>query len=454
MIHQKSFIPILTIFCLLTALLQPIKIYAEEELPWPAGPEIAAGSAILMDADSGMILYEKNSHERHYPASITKIMTALLTLENCELDEVVTYSRDAVFSIEPGSNHIALNPGDQLTVEESLYGLLLASANEVANGLGEHIAGSMDEFAVMMTERAGQLGCTDTNFTNANGLHDDNHYTSCYDMALITREALKSPIFRKIDSTITYVVPKETPLPIVMGHKMLNPRESVYYAGCMGGKTGYTTRSGNTLVTYAERNGLRLISVVMNCNGTHYTDTTALLDFGFANFEVKNISQNDTRYILHADSRLDFLSLEDSSIPLISLNSSDSVLVPAGTDFSSLRSEINYHKGSEESGDTLADITYYYGDLAVGTTSLILNTKASQEFVFTKTAETTEAVAPREDDVIFINVRLIIATVIVVIAVILFIIWWFKNDTPRNRRERNWRKFLPFGKGKSGKLRF
>lgn len=189
-------------------LLAPISVYAAEDVEaeslaaynktiesnswenWPAGPAVYAESAIVMEADTGMILYAKDMEAKNYPASITKIMTALVTLENCQLDEEVTYSYKATHSIEYGSSSIARTEDEILTVEESLYALMLASANECANALAEHISGSVEDFAVLMNKKAEELGCVNTHFSNANGLHDENHYTCAYDMALITKAAI------------------------------------------------------------------------------------------------------------------------------------------------------------------------------------------------------------------------------------------------------------------------
>lgn len=178
---------------------------------------------------------------------------------------------------------------DQLTVEQSLYGFILKSANEIGNGLAEHISGSNTAFAAKMNERAKQLGCQNTNFANPHGLNNTEHKTTPYDMAMIAREAFKHEAFRKIDTTLTYQFPatkKSAARTITMGHKMMYPSDARYYEGIIGGKTGYTSKAGNTLVTGAERNGVQLIVVIMKSNSTHYTDTKALLDYGFENYEV------------------------------------------------------------------------------------------------------------------------------------------------------------------------
>ncbi|MCI9594696.1 MAG: D-alanyl-D-alanine carboxypeptidase [Lachnospiraceae bacterium] len=250
-----------------------------------SAPVVAAEGAVLLNCGTGQILFEKNGKMPFYPASITKIMTALLTVENCSLEDVVTFSRTATTNLESGAVTISLMEGDQLTVRDSLYALLLKSANEVANGLAEHMGGSVDNFALMMNNRAAQLGCTGTHFANPNGLNNATHMTTPYDMSLIARAAYANPVISQISTTTAYQMPATKlsgPKTITMGHKMLYSTDSRYYPGMVGGKTGYTSKAGNTLVTCVEQNGVRLIVVIMKASGTHYTDTKALLDYGFA----------------------------------------------------------------------------------------------------------------------------------------------------------------------------
>jgi len=252
-------------------------------------PVVVAEGAVLMDAATGRVLYGKNQDQQFYPASITKVMTALLVLENCRLNETVTFSASATTNLESGSVSLGITAGDQLTVEQSLYGLLLKSANEIGNGLAEHVSGSISGFAELMNARANELGCRNTNFANPHGLNNSSHKTTPYDMALILRAALQNENFRKIDTTLTYNFPatkNAQARTITMGHKMMYPSDSRYYEGIIGGKTGYTSLAGNTLVTGAERNGVRLIAVVMKSSGTHYTDTKVLLDYGFENYDA------------------------------------------------------------------------------------------------------------------------------------------------------------------------
>lgn len=178
-----------------------LPIQSNEIDNWPAGPQIGAQAAILMDANTGVILYSKNIHERLYPASTTKIMTALLAMENGSLDDMVEFSHEAVFSVPADGSNMGMDEGESITLEECLYGIMVASANEAANAAGEYVSGSIDDFVALMNKRAEEMGCTDTHFMNTNGLHDPEHYTSAYDLALISSYFFRNEMLCKISNT-------------------------------------------------------------------------------------------------------------------------------------------------------------------------------------------------------------------------------------------------------------
>ncbi|MBO5330206.1 MAG: D-alanyl-D-alanine carboxypeptidase [Anaerotignum sp.] len=298
---KKRFLPFLMA---LSLIFPTFSAFGEETVPdhtttSASSPSVTAETAVLMDAASGEILYDKNADQKMFPASITKLMTILLALEHGELTDEITFSHNAVYDIEPGSAHIAIQEGETLTLEQVLRAIILRSANEASNGVAEYVDGSVEEFAKHMTARAKELGAKNTNFVNANGLHDENHYTTAYDMALIAKELLTHEEYRNMMSERYYEIQptnKQTEIRYLHGqHQMLNPNAIYYYEEAIGGKTGFTSEALNTLVTYAERDGMELIAVVMKCNGAdHYTDTAALFDYGFANYEsVKLISAAD-----------------------------------------------------------------------------------------------------------------------------------------------------------------
>lgn len=285
-------------------------------------PEIEADAGILMDASTGEILFEKNMNKEEYPASITKLMTVLLAFEYGNLDDTITFSKEAVFGIERNSSHIAIDVGEQITMEQALYAILLQSANEVSLGVAEHISGSKEEFSKLMNKRAKELGCTSTNFLNPNGLHDENHYTTAHDMALIAKEVLKYDKFREIISTIHYKIPptnkqKET-RNLYVQHQMIKPPSIYVYEGCEGGKTGFTNEAQNTLVTYAKKGDMELIAVVFKCHGAgHYVDTAKLFDYGFENFKtVKAFSKSNFSQSVPVTQQYNDRTIEEGTVTI------------------------------------------------------------------------------------------------------------------------------------------
>ena len=367
--YKKKILCFFLCIALMTGLFPVSAAFAAAD--WPTDVSISADGGILMDAGSGAILYEKNSREAYYPARITKIRTALVILENCDLDETVTFSTEAVNTLEPGASIVGARAGDQLSVRECLYALLLQSANEVANALAEHCSGSIDAFAELMNEKARSLGCTSSNFANPSGLNDENHYTSAYDMALISQAAFSNPTFVEIDSTTYYDVPagklKQYPdgWRYYAHHRMLKKNDSLYYDGVIGGKTGYTSLAGNTLVTCAERDGLKLIAVVLNGHQTHYSDTKALFDFGFRNFKSVSVAGQDSVYQdIENDLAIGGIHLGGSI--RLSVGKNSAVTLPSEGDFSDVSSSLSYTLEEAAPSSAVARIDYTYGDRNVG----------------------------------------------------------------------------------------
>ncbi|MDO4540291.1 MAG: D-alanyl-D-alanine carboxypeptidase family protein [Syntrophomonadaceae bacterium] len=261
-----------------------------------AAPELASTSAVLMDADTGQILYEKNLDRAMHPASITKIMTILLAVENSKPHQQVIVGEDAVMSLPVGTSNIGLQPGELVTMEELLYAAAMMSANEACNIMAEAIAGSNEAFVAAMNQRAQAIGCTNTHFANPHGLTAESHYSSARDMAMITREAMQNKEFRKYFGAVTWEMgptnKADEPRYFTTQHEMLWG-SSHYYEGADGGKTGYTSAALNTLVTSATRDDRRLIAVVMQSESAtlRYADTAALLDYGFDEFKAMTIAR-------------------------------------------------------------------------------------------------------------------------------------------------------------------
>lgn len=375
---------------------------------WPVGPSIVSESAILMDASTGTILYEKEAYTKRYPASITKILTGLIAIENSSLTDKVTFSKDAIYSLETGSTHIGMRPGEILTMKDCLYGLLLASANEVANAIAEHISGSKAEFASLMNSYALSLGCKNTHFANPSGLFDENHYTCCYDMALISRAALANETFRNIDCTKNYVIPAtnlvDEKRPISNHHQMLTGYKSDFeqykYEGCIGGKTGYTDIARSTLVTFASRNGMELICVVMKST-THdqYKDSIALLDFGFNNYSIYNFSNDsDVKNIADNDELFNrYFTLADSNRSLIYTDGHTDVVLPKGADKKDVVTKIKYFTTVtlKKGENFIGNITYTFDNKTVGQTKIYLNLENDELKASVKLPNTLKTI---EDD--------------------------------------------------------
>ena len=254
-------------------------------------PSLYAQGAILLDADTGQVLYQKNAHQKLYPASITKIMTCLIAMEEGDPADVVTITDEGVQAIPRNTTHIALTGGEQLTLEQLEYAMMVQSANDAANAIAIHLAGSVEAFVQRMNQEAARLGAENTHFTNPHGLPDPAHYTTAYDMGLITREALTYPEFRSLAGTQSYEIP---PTNLQKDTRYLANNQYMFtlndtYPGAFAGKTGWTEEAGHTLVTIAEQNGVTLICIVLHSDATgvldcQYKDSTALLDYGFQNF--------------------------------------------------------------------------------------------------------------------------------------------------------------------------
>lgn len=326
---------------------------------WPQMGNLYSEAAVLMDADTGEVLCNKGMYEERYPASITKVMTTLLALENSQPTDQVTFTEEGLARIAEGTS-IDTKLGEVLTMEQCLNIVMMVSANEVAAQVAIQVAGSEAAFAQMMNERAAELGCKNTHFNNASGLPDENHYTSAYDMALIFSEALKNEEFRKIIETKTYTLPATNmhaePRAYSTHLALVAEAAPEYYADCIGGKTGVTTVALNTLVTAAERDGKTLVAVALRADaGQVCADSIALYNYGFDNFTK------------------------------IELNGG-SVMVPNGV------TEADLTTTQEGRGDQIFE-HYYYGDKFVGTALQASDTPEPTQ----EPEETPESYEPEEE---------------------------------------------------------
>lgn len=410
---------------------------ARRELPiesnqiesWPQGPAINAKSAIVMEAKTGTILYAKNIHEQLYPASTTKIMTCLLAAENANLSDKISFSNEAVFSVPHDGSSIGMDVGQSISLEQALYGIMVGSANEVANAVAEHISGSIGDFVSLMNQRAKDLGCNDTHFSNTNGLQAADHYTSAYDLATIARQFFDNELLCKVANTPRYhFTPTATqPDDFYLNNKHKLITGEVPYEGIIGGKTGYTDLAQETLVTCAEKNGMKLICVVfMEDSPEQFTDTVTLFDYAFNNFGTVNIADNDSRYM--PDDSLFFESDNDvfgKSGTILRLNDSDSVVLPKTASIADTEYSVSYElteKDKKDDPSAVAKITYTYNGTPVG--------RALISYSGPKNTSNGEVHSVKP---IFINIKILL-----IIAVLIVIISFFFGSTsikaPSNRK--------------------
>lgn len=382
---MKQGLSLLLVICLLTTL--PWKSFGATVTSNPSStsdaPAIQSESAILIDGKTGEILYEKNANEKHFPASITKLMTALLAIENLKPTDVISFSQEAINSMEWNSSRIGFYVGEQVTADQALHGLLLMSGNDAANGIAEKISGSLDQFAVKMTARAKELGAKNTNFINAHGLHDANHYTTAYDMALITKALYTNDYFEDIMMTTTYQIPatnktQETRY-LSQDHRLLNKlRDSkMYRTDVIGGKTGFTDQARHTLVTIARRGEIDLITVVMKGEKQGvYQDTNALLDFGFNNYQPLTLHQPGDVLLSLPIYSIKSGKLYEAGTCDISVTESLSVLAPKSLKSRELQTSLDlpeYLDLGIKEGTQLGKISYMNNNKLIAENQLIVS---------------------------------------------------------------------------------
>lgn len=275
----------------------------QEEVKEDVFEKITAPNLILANTDTGRILYERNADEKIYPASVTKLMTAIIVVEECKLSDMVTVSEKAVKSVPFGYVNANLRAGENLTIENLLNAMLIPSANDAANALAEHVGGSIENFAEKMNSRARELGCTGTNFTNPSGLHEENHYTTTRDLLLIAKEAIEKTTIKTIIGKTTYTLPKSNKYNktnrILTTTNYMRRKEltKYYYPYCIGAKTGYTGQAKNCVIEYASKDNVNLIAIVMGENskikGTKFLDAKQMFEYGFSKYENKQVVKKD-----------------------------------------------------------------------------------------------------------------------------------------------------------------
>lgn len=333
---------------------------------------INSPSSILIDANTGKILYEKNANQVRYPASTTKIMTAILVLENCELSDVATVSRNAIQSIPPDYVTSRIREGEELTIEQLLNALLIPSANDAAIVLAEHISGSVSKFSDLMNEKAKEIGCKNTHFVNPNGIHHKNHTSTAYDLALMGQYAMKNSTFREIVQKTKYTLPatnkyKKEDRTFYTTNDLLiknasKSKSNYYYPNATGIKTGYTGEAGNCLVASAKKDNMEVISVVLGANFTKeglsekFLDSITLLDYAFDNYEIKTLQEKNS---VLQEVEVASATKETKNLKVL-VKDNIEVLTTKNVDSESLNPEIsiNQLKAPISAGSTVGTITY------------------------------------------------------------------------------------------------
>lgn len=370
--RTKKTLICITMILILILLKIPTPVYATEETN-NFNMDIGSSACILIESKTGNILYQKDAYTKYYPASTTKIMTALLTLENVsDLKEVATVSYDSVFTVPAGYSTDLLKVGEELTIEDLLYALLVKSSNEAANVLAEYVSGNVESFATMMNTRAIELGCKNTHFVNPNGVHNEDHYTTAYDLSLIAKEAMKNETFRKMVSTASYTLPSTNKYDridrnLITTNDIIRKSSKYYYEYAIGIKTGYTTPAKNCLVAGANKDGVELIAVLLhadklNSNRESVRDLDAknLFNYIYNNFsekivinkegvvntiKVKNATSKTKNLQLVAENEIKALvtndKLKTAENPDISLNDNIKAPIKKGEVLGTLKYTVN-----------------------------------------------------------------------------------------------------------------
>ena len=358
-----------------------------EEVVVSADPNFSvdAKAALLLDLNTGRTVYEQDADVRVYPASLTKIMTCLIALENGNLSDIITVDESALSGLDQDSSVVGLQVGEKMTLENLLYCMMVSSGNDAANVVAEYIAGSVADFVRMMNERAYALGCKDTHFNNPHGLHDESHYTTARDLAIITQAALKSENFRQIVATAEYTIPESTlgPEHVLKTTNMLiynSTGNSLYYSRATGVKTGYTSAAGRCLIATAEDGDVRFLSVLCGAKTSiqesgdllmeSFPETIKLLDYGFDNFSyVTALSP------LYPIAQVGVLHSAGSEAVAVAPAKDVKLLLPANYNPDSLRTEISLDAQEVEApvseGQKLGVAKVYYANELIDETDLL-----------------------------------------------------------------------------------
>ncbi|MBR1866895.1 MAG: D-alanyl-D-alanine carboxypeptidase [Lachnospiraceae bacterium] len=409
-------------------------------------PDLVADAAIVMDVATGQVLYEKNAHEQKYPASITKILTVAIALEHgLDFNKTIEMSENSIWSVDRDSSLIGLDVGEQVTLGDLVYATMIKSDNSCAYALAEYVAGNVESFAALMNEKAAALGCKHSHFVTPNGLPDEDHYTTAYDMALITRYALQNETFRQVAGTLSYTVPAtnltDETRPLWNGNKMINPSEPYYYEYCEGGKTGYTMTSNNTLVTFSKKDGLELICVILDCDGSRYayTDSRALYNYCYNNYTyfypLSDFNFSPTgEYTEDTNVMLDnyYASLNHDMVDL-QVDNSYVLLVNKSMDTTKIEHSIILYDEPQE--NTIGEIQLLYEGEQLGSTPITTTTPHLS-------SKMELGIEERKNDSVFQTIGKIVIRILIVVAAlsIVLLLYGFLSTLIRNTKNNKRRR--------------
>lgn len=376
------------ILTLIVILFLQINLFAKE-ITSEVFADITAPNMMLIETDTNKILYEKNVDEKIYPASITKLMTAILVVEHCEFDEIATVSENAVISVPSGYVNANLQVGEELTIEDLLYAMLIPSANDAANVLAEHVGGSIESFSSMMNTKSKELGCTGSNFTNPSGLHEKEHYTTARDISLIAKEAISNDTIKKIVGTTNYTLPKTNKYTksnrmFTTTNYMKRKELSKYYCDyCIGGKTGYTGDAKNCVVEFSQKDGINLIAIVMgedaSIKGKKFLDAKKMMDYVYKNYENKNIAKANDVY---ETIKISNATKETKDLEVV-YKDDIHILESKEIELNTLEKQVDYHnpKAPIQKGEVIGTIKYSYDGIEYKT-DLIANSNVEVSNTF------------------------------------------------------------------------
>lgn len=368
----------------LTALLLLLTLFCPAFTPRAAAlddPKIDATAAILVNPDTGMVLYEKSADEKRYPASTTKIMTALIVLENANMDDVVTAEEADFHDVTWDASNADIKVGEQVKVLDLLYALMLPSANEAANMLARHVGGTIENFVDMMNARASELGCTGTHFVNPNGLHSDDHYTTARDLYTIAQEAMKDETFATVVNTAQHRMAKtnmhDERIIFTTNQLIFSSYQPWFYAYAKGIKTGHTSEAGNCLVSYSNRRDAKLFSVVLGCADApdsstvakSFTETKRLFEWGYENFVSKTLAKQGD-----AIQQIDVRLSADTTKLVLTAGRDLNASIPKDLDPEDMEKQITVPESQNapiKAGDVIGSMTFSYGGVEYGTVELV-----------------------------------------------------------------------------------